>query len=188
MDIKDLEIKIKKDFNNAICLIGLIPFAVFIYLITAKAGSFSMLTGQTGFIMAITMILILLGITTGKKMLWVIIKRLFAFNQEVLSLQDSLVEKNRLAAVTETALALSHEVDNPLLIMRGNIELLQEDIREVPHSDSLNKRVDTLKAHCERIRTVTEKLSNLGKVSSITIHGDSKMINLGESESIKTSE
>lgn len=171
MASENLQVDIKRDFNNAICLTGLIPFAVFIYLLVGNIASMNILTGQVGYVLLITMALILLGILTGRRMLWMVIER-------IVSLQNELVEKNRLAAVTETALALSHEVNNPLLVMRGNLQLLEED-GNLP--DMVKEKFDTIKGNCERIRTVTDKLSSLSKPATTTIYGKSKMIDLEHS-------
>ncbi|NQT94880.1 MAG: hypothetical protein HQ572_00365 [Candidatus Omnitrophica bacterium] len=183
MNIKELEAGAKKDFNNAICLIGLIPFAVFIYLFVEKFASFNVLVGEVGYIMLITIILIFLGIVTGRRMLWTVIRRLFDFNQTVIQLQDELIQKNRLAAVTETALSLSHEVNNPLMIMRGNLELLETDFTQNSTiTDAIKDKVIKLKNYCERIRKITDKLSHLTDPQVTTIHGKTKMIDADSSQ------
>jgi len=176
MNVKELEIKARRDFNNAICLIGLIPFGVFVYLLVSRAGSLNALSGETGYILLITMVLLLLGIVTGRRMLWAVVNRLFAYSEQVVDLQGELIEKNRLAAVTETTLALSHEINNPLLIMRGNLELLEDDIVEASISDIIRQRFDKIKNHCERIRRITDKLTKISKPVTTTIYGDAKMI------------
>ena len=181
MDINTIELKVRRDFNNAICLMGVIPFSVFFYLLSNKTFSFSIFTGQTGVIVFITVIILLLGITTGRKMLWAIIKQLCDFNHKITSLQSQLIEKNRLAAVTETALALSHEVNNPLLIIRGNIDLLEDEVSSFMPTQGIKERFDKIKNHLERIRTVTDKLGKLKNPVSTSIHGTSSMIDISQS-------
>lgn len=182
MDIKNLETQTKKDFNNAVCLIGVIPFIVFVYILVGKIASFKILTGEVGYILLITMVLLLLGIMTSRQMLWAIITRLIEFNQRITELQEKIIEKNRLAAITETTLALSHEINNPLMVVRGNIDLIEDDLAKNNAPDSIRQKVTNIKNHCERIRQVTDKLANLSKPVSSVIHGDAKMIDLKQSQ------
>jgi signal transduction histidine kinase len=182
MDVKALELRSKRELNNVMCLIGIIPFGVFVYLLVVRIGSLSILTGETGYIMFITTVILMLGIVAGRKMLLEIINRLFEFNQTIIKLQGQLIEKSRLAAVTETALSLSHEVNNPLLIMRGNIDLLESELVPENQAANIQKRIVTIKTNCERIRQVTEKMSTLTKPKTTVISGDVKMIDLPSSE------
>jgi signal transduction histidine kinase len=181
MDIKTIELKIRKDFNNAICLMGIIPFIVSFYLLSNNSGAFNMFTGQTGCVLFITILILLLGIATGRKMLWSLFRRLFDFNQQIIALQDKLIEKNRLSAVTETVLALGHEVNNPLLVIRGNIDLLEQDISTDKPRHEVKEKISIIKSHLERIRTVTEELSKLKHPVSTEIYGGSKMVDLEQS-------
>jgi signal transduction histidine kinase len=181
VDIKTIELKIRKDFNIAICLMGIIPFIVCFYLLSNRAPAFNMVAGQTGYVLFITIIILLLGVATGRRMLWSLFKRLFDFNETILTLQDELVEKNRLSAVTETVLALGHEVNNPLLIIRGNIDLLEQDISTGKPPYAVKEKISIIKSHLERIRTVTEELSKLKHPVSTEIYGGSKMVDLEQS-------
>ncbi len=185
MDIKELEKQIKKDFNNAICVVGLCHTWVFVYLSVGKIASYRMLTMEGRWVMLITMSLLLLGIVTARKILWNIITRLFDFNQQVIKLQADVVEKNRLAAITETAMALSHEINNPLIIVRGSIEVLEDDFSKRGAESHLKERLAKIKNHCDRIGHITNKLSNLSKVADVAVHGDRKMIDADKSEQKK---
>ena len=84
MDINMLETEIKRDFNNAICLIGIIPFMIFIYLLVVKIASFQILVGEIGYIMLVAMLLLMLGIVMARNMIWMVIKRLVDFNHKVI--------------------------------------------------------------------------------------------------------
>lgn len=165
---KELIVKRKRDFNTTICLTGVIPFLVFLYLLVARVASFKILVGEVGYIMFATMIVFLTGITVGRKMLWSMLKE--------------LIEKSRLAAITETALSLSHEINNPLFTVRGNIELLETEIGTTKLPDAVKGRLDTIKSGCERIRQVTDKMSKLSKPSTEAVHGKVKMVSLADSQ------
>ena len=169
MEIKEQVLSRKRDFNTTLCLTGVIPFLVCVYLISVKVSSLNIFVGEVGYIMFTTLIVFLLGIVVGRKMLS--------------SMVTELIERNRLIAITETTLTLSHEINNPLLTMRGNLELLEMDLPENMASlDTARNRIFTIKNNCERIREATEKLTKLTKPATTTIHEDSKMIDLGVSK------
>lgn len=167
MEVKELVLKKQRDFYNSISLMGVIPFLVFVYLLVVRISSLQIMVGEVGYIMLATMLVFLTGIVVGRKMF--------------MSMIQELIEKNRLAAITETTLALGHEINNPLLAMRGNIELLEYEFQETQIPDTLKERIRTIKTNCERIREVTERLASLSKPVSGTIYGDSKMIDLSAS-------
>lgn len=170
MEIEKLTIKTRRDFNNTMCLMGIIPFLVFVYLLIAeKKGSFGVFVGQTGYIISITLVVFILGITTGRNMLWSLIKK--------------MAEADRLAAITETVLTLSHEINNPLMVIRGNLELLEKDFSNnnnvaIEERDRLLK----VKNNFERIMHVTDKLANLSKPVLDIAYGDTEMVDLNKSK------
>ena len=168
MEINELVMKRKRDFNISICLTGIIPFLVFLYLLVNRISTFQIFVGEVGYIMFTTIIIFLLGIAVGRKML--------------MNMLDELIERNKLAAITETALTLSHEINNPLLIVTGNLELLETDFTGTPIPDSAKNRVNIIKSHCERIRVATDKLARLSKPVSEAIHGNARIINLNKSQ------
>ena len=180
--IKELVAKTKKDFNNAIFLISVIPFLVFVYLLFGKIASWKALTGEIGYILIATVFVILTGIILGRQMLWTVIKKLIDFNTQVSKMQRELIEKNRLAAITETTLALSHEINNPLLAIMGNLELLGYDLEETKLKESAKDRLSKIPNDCESIRQVTEKMSQLSRPVSTSIFGKSNMIDLTQSK------
>lgn len=167
-EIKELISKRKNDFNRTICLVGIIPLLVFIYLLGGKIGTFQIFLGEIGYIVLVTMFIFSMGIIVGRKMLW--------------SILNELIEKQRLVAITETALALSHEINNPLLTVRGNLELLENEFLSDQLSDKVKSRLVTIKDHCERIQQVTEKMSKLSKPVAEKVYGRAKMISLTNSQ------
>ncbi len=181
MEITKLTAKAKRDFNNAICLIGIIPTLAFVYLLTERISSLDIFAGRRGFIAFLAIIIFLSGFIMGKRMLWSLILKLLDFNQKIIAMQDELIIKNKLAAITETVLTLGHEINNPLLIIRGNLEILGQELRnaQIPHD--LNERVVAIKTNFDRIGEVTEKMSRLSKPISDTVYGNTKMFDLRKS-------
>lgn len=168
MEINKLVEKTKSDFNNAICLIGIIPFLVFLYLLVVKIGSFDMLSGEIGYIFFTAITVSLTGILVGRKILLVLIQK--------------LIERNKLATISETVLTLGHEINNPLMVVMGNLELLGSDFVESHLPTAVSERLGQIKNHCERIRQVVDKLSHLSKPVLTSIQDDTKMIDLGKSD------
>lgn len=168
MQIRELAASKKREFNVSVCLTGVIPFLVFLYLLVVRIANFQILVGEVGYIMFSTVLIFLLGIMVGKKLIW--------------SMLQDIMEKNHLAAITETTLALSHEINNPLLTVRGNLELLEHDFAANQiNNNTIANRLNTIKDNCERIRQVTDKLATLSKPVSSTIHGTTKMVDLAKS-------
>ncbi len=182
MDIKELEIRVRRSFNNTICLIGVIPFLVFVYILTVRVSSLEALAGETGYVMLASMFLLLLGIAIGRKIIWMVIKRLVDFNREVLDLQKKLIEKNRLAVITETALSLSHEINNPLAVIVGAVESLNNDFKRVSVPDSVKDKFNMVRKNCERIKAATSKLASLKKPVLSEIKGGIRWIDASKSE------
>jgi hypothetical protein len=82
-----------------------------------------------GYIVLATIVVFVLGIIVGRKMLMSVTLKLIDDNQKILSMQKKLIEKNRLAAITETVLVLGDQVNNPLLVINGNLELLDSELK-----------------------------------------------------------
>lgn len=165
MEIARLISKEKRDFNTTISLVGVIPLLVFLYILVGKVSSFKVFIGEVGYIMFFTILVFLLGIWVGKRMFR--------------SFVDEIMENNKLAAITETALGVGDQINNPLMAIRGNLEILEmyaiENNLPVKQLDSIH----TIKDNFERIRQITENMSQLTKPKSTTIHDKIKMVDLG---------
>ncbi len=181
MEIKKFTNSIKSDFNRVITLAGIIPLLVFIYLLVGKISNFSALAGEIGYIVMATFVVFVLGIVVGKRMLMSVTFKLIDDNQKILSMQQELIEKNRLAAITETVLALGDQVNNPLLAISGNLELLELELRHVEIAEKTRNRIETMRNNFLKIRDVTDKMSQLTKPVLMTIQGQTRMIDLEKS-------
>lgn len=167
MQIRELLLKRRREFNISVSLMGIIPLLVLVYLLVAKIASFEILLGEVGIIVFSTIIIFILGLVEGKRMF----QSLFA----------EIMERQKLDAITETTLAISHEINNPLLAVRGNIELLEGEFPNEVIPESIKVRLNVIKSHCERIRIATEKLAKISKPVSTTLYGDMKMLDLNKS-------
>jgi len=179
--IEELEKHIRKNFNCAMTVIGLSSTWVFVYLLVGKGGVFKIMTGESGLIMLVTMSLLLLGIIVSRKMLWSVIESLIFYDKKNFQLQNELIEKNKLATISKTVLTLSHELNNPLMIVRGNIHVLEEDLQAGNQSlgfDEVKDRLVKIKMHCDRISEISNKMLTLSKPKDTAIHGDIKMFDI----------
>lgn len=181
MEVKQLTSNIKTDFNRAITLVGVIPLLVFVYLVVGKLANFNALVGEVGYIVMATIGVFVMGIVVGRKMLMSVTFKLIDDNQRILSMQQELIEKNRLAAITETVLTLGDQVNNPLLVVSGNLELLDLEIRHLEVDEKIRNRIQTMRSNFLKIREVTDKMSKLTKAELVSIHGDTRMIDLDKS-------
>lgn len=182
MEIKQFTSKSKSEFNRMVSLIGVIPLLVFIYLIIGKISNFKILAGQVGYIVTATIGVFFMGIVVGRKMLESVTFKLIDDNQKILSMQQELIQKNRLAAITETVLTLADQVNNPLLVISGNLEMLALEVRHLEVGEKVHNRIQTMRSNYLKIREVTEKMSKLTKPETTTIHGDTRMINFDRSQ------
>jgi signal transduction histidine kinase len=179
IDIDKLEKNIRRDFQSAMTVIGLSSVWVFVYLVVGKGGGFKILKGTGSLVMLINMTLLLLGIIISRRMLWSVIEELIFFNKETARLQGELIEKDKLATIAKTTLTLSHEINNPLMVIRGNVEVLKEDLSgpELKLSlEDIRKRVQKIADQAERISVVIDTLLTLSRPAEATVHGDIKMI------------
>lgn len=181
MEDKQLTKSIRNDFNRAISLAGVIPLLVFVYLVVGKLSNFNALVGEVGYIVMATIGVFVMGVVVGRKMLMSVTLKLIDDNQKILSMQQELIEKNRLAAITETVLALGDQVNNPLLAISGNLELLEFEVRDLNLTEKSRNRIQTMKNNFFKIKEVTDKMSKLTKAETMTIHGDTKMLDLDRS-------
>ncbi|MDD5431778.1 MAG: histidine kinase dimerization/phospho-acceptor domain-containing protein [Candidatus Omnitrophica bacterium] len=185
MEVIQLKKRTGRDYANTICLIGVIPFLVFLYLLINKIGTFEKFTTDVWGIILTATTVFLMGVVTGRESLQNLINSLFDYNHKIIVLQDELIKKNKLAAVTETVLTLSHEISNPLFIIQGNLELLKDDFEKSGLSPAAKERIEQVKNNCKRIVDVTNDMLNLSRPVSETIHGDIKIISLKSSEQKK---
>ena len=93
--------------------------------------------------------------------------------------QDALVKAQRLAAVTETAVSINHEINNPLCSIMGNTDLLLRR-QDLADRDCLRK-LKSIERESLRIKDITQKLANLADVLLTDYAGGVKMIDIESS-------
>lgn len=89
------------------------------------------------------------------------------------------VEKARIAAILETAIAVNHEVNNPLTAVLGNTQLLLLQADQL--DPQIMKRLKAIEESALRIKEVTQKLLKQGKIRTTDYPGGLKMLDLSDS-------
>ena len=159
--------KEKREFSVMLSLVGIIPFLVFIYIMASKIASIKVFIGEIGLVMILTVLVFVLGIFVGKRML--------------ASFVTEIIEKDKRAAITETALAVGHEINNPLLAIRGNLQLLEAYIVENQAPDTVKNRLKTIMDNFERIRQATDKFVELSNPRPTRVFGKTNMLDIHHS-------
>jgi C4-dicarboxylate-specific signal transduction histidine kinase len=73
--------------------------------------------------------------------------------------QQNLIKSERVAAITQTAIAANHEINNPLFSILGQAQLLIMEYEG--KDDTAVERLRTIEESALRIACVTKKLANL---------------------------
>ncbi len=99
--------------------------------------------------------------------------------REIRNLQSKLLEAERLSAITETAIGVNHEINNPLCSMLGNTQLL---LMEKENLDpGMVKKLRSIEKQIARIQVVADRL---GKITNPVLKeyiGGKKMLDVHRS-------
>jgi len=94
--------------------------------------------------------------------------------------EAEVAEKARLQAILETAIAVNHEVNNPLTAVLGNTQLL---LLQAENLDAQTlKRLKAIEESALRIKEVTQKLLKQNKIRTTEYPGGLRMLDLSDSE------
>jgi C4-dicarboxylate-specific signal transduction histidine kinase len=99
---------------------------------------------------------------------------------EIKRLQDELLEKEKLAIFTQTAIAVNHEINNPLAPILGNAQLL---LRDEEKFDAVSlKRIRSIERNAQRIYAITQKLREIQKPVAKKYVGRTEMLDIHDSK------
>ena len=85
--------------------------------------------------------------------------RVREIERQLAAAQEELIRAERRAAIGEIVVALSHEINNPLMALTANLELLQLDARALPPTGR-----DALRLAREQLARISELLKRLGEL------------------------
>jgi len=86
------------------------------------------------------------------------------------------VELERLKLFREMAVALSHEINNPLTSLYGYFHLLERE--GLPHTEKVSEFLSAIHADLERIRNLTTKLAKASYAGTTQYDQDTTMLDL----------
>lgn len=71
--------------------------------------------------------------------------------------------------------SLAHEIKNPLSVIRMNIELLGDDLREIvsPEARRSHHRIEILQRHCERLETMLDDFLRFTRMDELELKSGS---------------
>ena len=76
-----------------------------------------------------------------------------------------MVEKNRTAAISQTVLSLSHAINDPLMIISGNMEVIRKKI----NNSSTPEEKEALEIIDENHRRISEVLQKMSRITKPVI-------------------
>jgi signal transduction histidine kinase len=90
--------------------------------------------------------------------------------------KEDVAKKARAKAITETAVAINHQINNPLTAISGNLQILLSRAEKLP--PEVIRMLKKIEEGADRILAVTDKLRNLTADKTIPYIGDTTMIDL----------
>jgi signal transduction histidine kinase len=93
-------------------------------------------------------------------------------------LPRELIDKERLAAVTETAVTVNDRINNPLTAIIGNVQLLLMNRDDL--DDELRRKLTVIEESASRIKDVTQRLLRLTEARSTEYVSGTSMIDLSD--------
>ncbi|UCG62811.1 MAG: hypothetical protein JSV52_05875 [Candidatus Zixiibacteriota bacterium] len=95
-------------------------------------------------------------------------------------LGQDMLDKERLAAIVETAVTVNHEVNNPLTAILGNVQLLL--LKHQDLDEELREKLKVIETSAMKIKDVTQRLMRLTTPRSVEYSDGTKMVDISEEE------
>ena len=90
-----------------------------------------------------------------------------------------LIEKAKVSIINDTAVAVNHEINNPLTAILGNAQLLLAKSEGL--SDETKEKLKVIEKSALRIQDITQKLMKIKKPFSKEYAGGVKMLDIEKS-------
>ncbi len=109
------------------------------------------------------------------------VAELESVNRQIRKQQESVIEEERLKVLLQMAGATAHELNQPLMVLMGNVQLLEMDT-DIP--DHLAARVAKINEAANRISEIVKKIQTLRNDEPNTDAGGKPILNLDRQVSI----
>lgn len=96
-------------------------------------------------------------------------------NQRLEKSREEIVELTRRNTALAMAVTASHDINQPLMILSGNLEMLRESFRDINLSDTQKRMVDRLFEAIRRIETILEQYRNVQRITIAPYSGNTDM-------------
>jgi len=90
-------------------------------------------------------------------------------NEDLRKTQQQLIESEKLATVGQMAVRLSHELNNPLTVISGTLDLIQNDVntsKDFGNDTDIKAQFHMIDTQIERIKGVLQKLLNIKSIQT----------------------
>ncbi|MBD3290117.1 response regulator [candidate division KSB1 bacterium] len=98
---------------------------------------------------------------------------------ELKELKKELLEKEKLSVLMETAVAINHEINNPLTPILGNIQLLLLSKEKIP--TWIIEKLQIIEKNAWRIQHIVQKLNRITQPVKKTYYGNTNMLDINQS-------
>ena len=83
-------------------------------------------------------------------------RELAASNASLRQAHQQLVKSEKLAAIGQLTASIAHEINNPIAVMQGNLDLMRDTLG--PQAEPVRAEIDLLDAQIERMRLIVTQL------------------------------
>ena len=109
------------------------------------------------------------------------VAKLEEVNQTIKAQQESVIEEERLKVLLQMAGATAHELNQPLMVLMGNVQLME---MEDGISDTLKERLATVTEAANRIGAIVKKIQTLRREEPTAYAAGKTILNLEQPVSI----
>jgi CheY-like chemotaxis protein len=102
-------------------------------------------------------------------------------NRELKETQEKLIEKEKVSAVVEMAGAASHELNQPLTAIMGNLQLVMS---KLPEADPLAKRIDKVLGQVDRMVDIVKKIGQITRYRTKEYAENVRIVDIDKSSGV----
>lgn len=106
-------------------------------------------------------------------------ENLISAHDQLKDMQGKIIESERLTAVSEIAVSVNHEINNPLCSISLGLEILKREL--VASSDTVKEKLVMIDKDIDRIKEIISKLANIQSLETTKYADDIRMIDVKRS-------